>query len=171
MSFRNIEQYKRLFEQGVRVLDNCQYQKALDIFKEVVQLDDNNIDAHVNIVVCYMRMDRSREAIEYGRRLDAYFNAIDEAGRRFLNSEIYATYSSLGWCYFDLDQFENAVSAYTTALSAKERVEDFYMRGYSYYNLYRYDQAKADVYRALKIDPNHSYSLGLLKKIETRANR
>lgn len=78
------------------------YQKAMDDYKKALESEPENVYAHNNLCICLRILGRYEEAIRAGRRGEYYLKEDDSAG----------VYASLGDCYQDIRDYENALDCY-----------------------------------------------------------
>ena len=86
------------------------------------------------------------------------------------NTDVYL-YEHLGDCYIKLEEWQNAVESYTYVVNSKKKAKYskvYFWRGYSYFYLQKYEEAKQDFIKHKEIvskyietygnEPNNSYT-------------
>jgi len=156
------------------------YEAAISAYKKVIELDGNRDDAYYGLGLVYLSMRRFGEAIQplekaiqlnldnkeaYFHIGSAYeelkdFSKAAESYEKYVNSDPKKpgpAYSRLGFCRFELGQFEAAAAAFQEAL--KENPKDLAMNerlAKSYQNSGQYEKAE-EVYKYLaQLSPEYT---------------
>jgi tetratricopeptide (TPR) repeat protein len=100
--------------------------------------------ANFNKGVCLRRLGRLDESIEDLKKAVQLNN--DKAEAR----------NNLGLSYFEKEDFEEAISEFTKAITIEPSTFHLNNRGLAYYHLGLYDESKADYDEAIKKNPDDS---------------
>lgn len=169
---------KALYTQGVKAYENKDLNRALEIFEEIIKIDEANADSYANIAVIKKLQKDYKKAFEYlnsaiklnpknanfhgnmgnllrevndhKNALKAYMNAIK------LNPNDPMNYNNLGIVYENLHDLDRAIMAYKEAV----RVDGGFAKAVNNIGVVLYKQKKykeaADIFEiALKTDPNY----------------
>jgi tetratricopeptide (TPR) repeat protein len=128
--------------------DSIQKQKltyeAIDYFDRAIEIDTGNVDAEINVAVCYYRTNQFHKSVQYSKMAlaknpnntflyvnlaDAYYklNDKDNAEKNYqkgLSSDavIAGTFERLGMIYFERKQYDKAIVVFKKGV---ERFPDF----------------------------------------------
>ena len=144
-----------------------QHEKAIFAFEQALQIAPDSAYAHAYRGLSCLHLGRYQEAV----------HGLERAFRiepKYKNRPWYA--ESLGWCYSNLGQFENALEAYRSAGQLSPIDPEIVLRvGRTLFKLERYQESEATLRRALSLDPGNAdtrYDLALalyqLKKFSWR---
>lgn len=126
---------------NISYVDN--FIKQIEIYKKVLQLDNTNIEALINISDCFLKMKLYDDAKEfalkayslYGKNYDRatvnysciligsknYSEAIEILERMKTNDSVdYLVYNNLGYAYFLSEQYANAFENYNISIIFEE---------------------------------------------------
>jgi tetratricopeptide (TPR) repeat protein len=133
---------KQWFDKGYALVSTGNYQEAIPAYLEVIELEPENVAAHIHLAWAYNGTGQFKAAI-------------DESNRA-LTFEPENEYAFLerGWSYNGLGEYQKAISDLDKALSLNPNDQwVLYHRAWAYNALGNYGQAKRDMDGALKIDP------------------
>jgi Flp pilus assembly protein TadD len=145
-------QAQSLVEKGKELYRNDQDEQAVDIFKQAIQNDPNNAEAHLRLGMSYAALDKKDEADgEYKKAIEVFKKKT--AG----DSKEAESYFYLGEAHSFLHQDEDAVRAYRQATKLNPDDEEaWYRLGMALTRLAQYPEASSAFQKALDIDPNDS---------------
>jgi tetratricopeptide (TPR) repeat protein len=116
--------------------------EAIEEFKEVLEIDPDDAEAHYNLGNAYVDKEMFEEAIS------AYKKAIE------LNPEFIDAYLNLGMVYLNKDLTDDAISLYKQALKLNPNDPFLYYHlGEAYAYKERYDKAVVELKKAVSINP------------------
>jgi tetratricopeptide (TPR) repeat protein len=116
------------------------YVKAIEFLTEARYM----YQAKFNKGVCLRRLGRLDESIEDLK------NAVQLQGDKA------SAHNNLGLSYFEKEDFEEAISEFSKAISIEPHPFHLNNRGLAYYHLGLYDEAKTDYDEAIKKNPDDS---------------
>lgn len=123
------------FNIGFTNFENENYYNAIENFKLALQLDENYIDAHHYIGLCYCEMnDISKGIIELNKVIElsatnSYFDLPD-------------VYYDLGIIYHKKKELEKAIEYFDKAIElAKDYIHAYFAKGFIYNNLKKWELA------------------------------
>lgn len=171
----NLDQFQPMIEQGIQLVENGKHGAAMDVFNEVLALDNNNFIAYNARGNIYTNWQ------EYENSLSDYSNAIDlepfypppyyNRGRVYNNlgrydeaiidlqksielspDEFgYRANGNIGLIYHKMGDYEKALEAFNESMSYDDTKADvFYFRGETYTALEDYNSAIADYQTAIE---------------------
>ena len=132
------------------------YNKAVKLLDEVLNLDSENEEAYYlrGTVYCHLK--------KYPRAIQDLNKALE------LDSEDYMAYNERGDAYYFLHKYEDALNDYNKAIALKPTKEDYYAnRALVYYTLDQYVKALADINKAIELNPNDSYFTDMRDNIKS----
>ncbi|HXG67773.1 MAG TPA: tetratricopeptide repeat protein [Blastocatellia bacterium] len=148
---KDAEQYHRA---GVGYYDSGEYEKAIEAYRQALQLNPDSTDAWYHLGMAYSSLGRYKEAVE------AYSRAI----RR--KPDYAAAHFNLGHAYSNLKQYDNAIKAFQQAIQYEpDNLEAYFALGYAYFDSGRDEKAAATFEEAIRRKPDNPYAyfnLGLL---------
>ena len=138
-----------------------QHEKAIPLYKEIIQINPQNIDesitgdlfpikidAYVNLGSSYNDLNRPHEAIRYHK----------EAMR--LNPNNWMPHFNLGLSYHLLSRFQEAITSYKKSIQIKPEDSRIHNRlGMSYDKLGEYQEAIASYKEAIRLNPKDYMAL------------
>ena len=138
-----------------------QHEKAIPLYKEIIQINPQNIDesitgdlfpikidAYVNLGSSYNDLNRPHEAIRY----------LKEAMR--LNPNNWMPHFNLGLSYHLLSRFQEAITSYKKSIQIKPEDSRIHNRlGMSYDKLGEYQEAIASYKEAIRLNPKDYMAL------------
>lgn len=135
---------EKLVQEGKSALDTKNYLQSEAIWREIIKIEPNHIDAHFYLGKVLYNLGRLKEAV------DTYNHAIK------LDPENAGFYSNLGTALFWIDKFEEATAAYRKALELDPKNTGFYSNlGAALSRLDRFEEATAAYRKILELDPNN----------------
>ncbi|ODS33392.1 MAG: O-linked GlcNAc transferase [Candidatus Scalindua rubra] len=131
-----------LSDRGISYYDKGMINEAIDEFKEVLEIDPEDVETHYNLGSAYADKGMFDEAITI------YKKAIEK------NPEFIDAYLSLGELYLDMDLIDDAISLYKQALNANpdDSFLCFYL-GEAYARNKQYKEAIINYNNAISINP------------------
>jgi|GEM_PF-5965910 len=180
------------YETGRKFFKGREYEKAIDAFSSLIEVEPDNIDAYSMRGLAYGHIFRYLDAIKdfdlviffdsqdfgaYNNRALSYYK-LEEFDRAIedydtaieLKPDEALFYSNRGLCYFHKQQYKKAIDDYNTAIALDGEIEEAHgNRGEAYLALGEYKKALADFNRELEINPldthafaNRAMVLGML---------
>jgi tetratricopeptide (TPR) repeat protein len=160
--------------QGIVFAEQGNHQDAIDAYNRAIELDPNNVAAHIRQGDAYNALGNTENAIAaFTRAIEisptdwAYANR----GTTYTGLEQYElaqadfdraielapdnpyNYFVLGENYSRQEQYEEAIVAYTQAINLEPNFAHFYHgRGYAYNGLGQYEQSVVDFRQAIALD-------------------
>ncbi len=142
------ETEKELFENGVILFKQGQYQDAVDKFSALIEIAPGNADAYKNRGVCYMKQDRYDLAI-------ADFEKAKE-----LFPELKGLYSNLGVAWYYRKEYEKAIQNYDIEIEmAPDNYIAHFNRALCLAELHRDKDALDALARTLDLKPDFYWAL------------
>jgi len=162
---------KLLFEAEI-CSGNDNMQKQVQLYKQVLELDKNNIEALINISDCLLKMKLENEAKTYAYRAyrlqgedddmatvnyscilmeyKDFTKTIEILEKEKLNgSENYLVYNNLGYTYFLTEQYANALENYNISITLEEKNPlAYYNRGNLKYFIFNDEEGIKDLEKA-----------------------
>ena len=160
--WRSLSQYERALadcEQGLRLtvptnashtsllnlrgliyLDRKDYPAAIDVFRQVTELDPDYSSAWNNLAVCLVNQGKYQESIPY------YSKAIE------LNPNS-TNINNRGNQYLRVGKLADALGDFTKLIGLEATADNYVKRGNVHLTLKNYDEAIADFDKALELDP------------------
>lgn len=165
------EQAKRnaqsLVDQGKELYKNDQDEQAVEKFKQAINQDPDNAEAHVRLGMSYAALGNKDEAeVEYKKSVELFKKKIQndpkDGDAFFLSGEAHTF----------LHQDEDATRAYRQATKLKpEDEEAWYRLGMAETRLAQYPEAISAFQKALELDPNDSRASDGLENAQEGAQR
>lgn len=143
-------QAQTLIEQGKELYSNDQDEQAVEKFKQAIERDSNNAEAHLRLGMSYGALEKKDDAdTEYKKAVELFKKKVQA------DSKDSDTYFYLGEAHSFLHQDEDAVRAYRQATKLKpEDEEAWYRLGMAETRLAQYPEATSAFQKALDLDPN-----------------
>ena len=143
-------QVQSLIEKGKELYKNDQDEQAVETFKQAINQDPNNAEAHLRLGMSYSALDKKTESE------DEYKKAIELFKKRIQSdSKDGDAFFYLGEAHSFLHQDEEAARSYKQATRLKpEDEEAFYQLGMAETRLAHYPEAASAFQKALELDPN-----------------
>ncbi|MBU8923465.1 MAG: tetratricopeptide repeat protein [Bacteroidales bacterium] len=155
---RMLSEAKKLNNAGVMSYHNGQYEKALEMFKNAIDLDEDFTEAYNNMGLTYTEMNDEDKATE------AFKKAIE------LNPDLGATYNNLGYVFYRLGSYVEAIEMYNEAIGrSKDNSSAWTNLGNAYYKLDRIEEALEAWNKAVEIDPGNEKAKRNLKRFHAEA--
>ena len=133
---------EELYDRGISYYDKGMIDKAIEEFKEVLELDPDDVETHYHLGNAYADKEMFDEAISI------YKNAIEK------DPEFIDTYLSLGTLYLDMDMVDEAISLCKQAISTNP--DDSFLcfhLGEAYVRNEQYEEAITAFNNAISINP------------------
>jgi tetratricopeptide (TPR) repeat protein len=133
---------EELYDRGISYYDKGMIDKAIEEFKEVLELDPDDIETHYHLGNAYADKEMFDEAISI------YKKAIEK------NPEFIDAYLSLSTLYLDMDMVDEAISLCNQSISANP--EDSFLcfhLGEAYVRNEQYEEAITAFNKAISINP------------------
>lgn len=160
-------QVQSLIEKGKELYKNDQDEQAVDTFKQAINQDPNNAEAHLRLGMSYAALDKKTESE------DEYKKAIELFKKRIQSdSKDGDAFFYLGEADSFLHKDEEAARSYRQATKLKpEDEEAFYQLGMAETRLAHYPEASAAFQKALELDPNDYRATDALENAKEGAQR
>jgi serine/threonine protein kinase/Flp pilus assembly protein TadD len=150
--------YGQWFMKGYTFMELGKFEDAIDCFREVIALDDNQHEAYNNVGVCLIRMGRFEEACHF----------VEKAAE--LKSDYPEAWSNLGGIYERLGRYSEGESASRRAIALRPNsAEALTNLGLNLAGMGHKNEAIRCYQRA--IDDDSSYWLGYFRLANTFAER
>ncbi|MBD3184237.1 tetratricopeptide repeat protein [Candidatus Poribacteria bacterium] len=121
---------RRLYNEGHTAMENMEYTKAIDLFKEVIRLKPDMMEAHFNIGVSYRMKDD----------IDNQIYHFQEAIK--LEPDMPEIHYNLGLAYSDAQRYYEAVEEFKKVIKLKPSFKDAHFQmGKALYKQERYNEA------------------------------
>jgi Flp pilus assembly protein TadD len=165
------EQAKRnaqsLVDQGKELYKNDQDEQAVDKFKQAINQDPDNAEAHVRLGMSYAALGNKDEGeAEYKKSVELFKKKIQN------DPKDGDAFFLLGEAHTFLHQDEDATRAYRQATKLKpEDEEAWYRLGMAETRLAQYPEAISAFEKALDLDPNDSRASDGLENAQEGAQR
>jgi|GEM_PF-1170355 len=133
---------EELYDRGISYYDKGMIDKAIEEFKEVLELDPDDIETHYHLGNAYADKEMFDEAISI------YKKVIEK------NPEFIDAYLSLSTLYLDMDMVDEAISLCNQAISANP--DDSFLcfhLGEAYVRNEQYEEAITAFNKAISINP------------------
>lgn len=150
---RRIAETKKLNNAGVISYHSGQFEKALDLFKKAIEMDEEFTEGYNNLGLTYTEMNEEDKATE------AFKKAIE------LNPDLAATYNNLGYVFYRMGSYTEAIEMYNEAIGRSSDSSSAYTNlGNACYKLDRVEDAIDAWQKALDIDPSNEKAKRNLKR-------
>ncbi len=133
---------EELYDRGISYYDKGMIDKAIEEFKEILEIDPGDVDTHYHLGNAYADKEMFDEAISI------YKKAIEK------NPEFIDAYLSLGMLYLDMDKVDEAISLCKQAISANP--DDSFLcfhLGEAYVRNKQYEEAITAFNEAISLNP------------------
>lgn len=150
-------QAQSLVEEGKELYRNEQEKQAVETFKQAIQSDPENAEAHLRLGMSYAALQQKDEAEgEYKKSIEL-FKKKNSGDSKSGDNKDASSYFYLAEAHSFLHQDEDAVRAYrqATKLNADDE-EAWYRLGMALIRLAQYPEATSAFQKALDLDPNDS---------------
>jgi len=144
----NAETKKEIFDSGVQLFKQGDYQKAIDRFTDLITISPNNADAYKNRGVSYMKVDQFDLAIKDFEKAKDIF------------PELKGLYSNLGVAWYYKKDYEKAIENYNIEIQmAPENSVAYFNRALCLSELNKNKEALDDLTRTLEIKPDFYWAI------------
>lgn len=100
-------------KKGTALLEEQNYEKALDVFQKSVEKDKNLDEAYRGMGIAYYEMESYKESA------DAFECALEQGGK-----ETGTIYNFLGTCYLKLKDYEKALEYYQKGITMEDSSDE-----------------------------------------------
>ena len=139
---------KEIFDTGVSLFKQGQYQAAVDRFTQLIENAPGNADAYKNRGVSYMKLEKFDLAIQDFEKAKSIF------------PELQGLYSNLGVAWYYKKEYEKAIENYDMEIRlAPENAVAFFNRALSLAELNQNDRALADLNRTIQLNPDFYWAI------------
>ena len=139
---------EELFDNGVLLFKQGQYQKAIDVFSELIEIAPDHADAYKNRGVSYMKQQKFDLAIKDFQTAKALF------------PELKGLYSNLGVAWYYKKEYEKAIENYDIELEmAPENYVAYFNRALCLAELGKNDEALEDLEKTLNLKPGFYWAI------------
>jgi tetratricopeptide (TPR) repeat protein len=142
------------YSQGMKLMDDKQYDQAIILFQHAVGLDPVFEPAYINLSMAYIEKNDYKNAM---KNIDAALGVKKDA----------AAYVAYGRFYVAQDKFDKAQSKFNKAIKVDPKcAEAFYYKGQMYEKQAKYEQARIVYNNALVVDPKYEKAKTALLNLE-----
>jgi Flp pilus assembly protein TadD len=160
-------QAQTLIEEGKEFYRNDQDEQAAEKFKQAVDHDPNNAEAHLRLGMSYGALEKKDEADSEYKKSAELFKKNVQADSRDADAYFY-----LAEAHSFLHQDEDAVRAYRQATKLKpEDEESWYRLGMAETRLAQYPEARSAFQKALDLDPDDTRAADGLENAQEGTQR
>lgn len=142
------------FKEGLKYFEAGDMEAAAASFRKAAEKMPQSIEANYNLAICYLRLEKTAEAIDLLEKILHRKNDLPEV------------YLALGEAYFNRQEMEKAISSFKRAQELQPNNERiFYDLGLIYYKIDQLESAISSLEQAIKLNPKFSsayYQLGLV---------
>jgi tetratricopeptide (TPR) repeat protein len=132
-----------LYNHAYETMQNLGYAQAIDLFKAVLELEPDMMEAHFNLGFCYRMQGDSQNQIHH----------FEEAVR--LRPDMPDVHYNLGLAYSDARMYPQAIAEFDQAIELKPSLKDAHFElGTALYKTKNYTDAAAEFKRCLELSPN-----------------
>jgi len=159
-------QAQTLVAEGKELYKNDQEEQAVEKFKQAINQDPNNAEAHLRLGMSYAALDKKDEAEgEYKKSIELF-------KKKTQDSKDGNDFFLLGEAHSFLHQDEDAVRAYkqSTKLTPDDE-ETWYRLGMGEIRLAQYPEAISAFQKALELDPNDTRATDGLENAQEGSQR
>ncbi len=139
-----------------RTINETDPEKAIDLYKQAIQLDPNRAQAFFQLGMLFMKQKKYPDAIKN------FENVIK------LNPELPNTYFNLGYIYAMSKNYTKAEEMYIQAVELKPSYQDeaLYNLALVQSKLHKDKETLANLLKAVRINPNNTLAQNYLKKLK-----
>ncbi len=139
---------EEIFNNGVLLFKQGQYQKAIDTFSKLIEIAPGNADAYKNRGVSYMKQQKFDLAIK------------DFQIAKELFPELKGLYSNLGVAWYYKKEYEKSIKSYDIELEmAPENYVAYFNRALCLAELDKNDEAIEDLEKTLSLKPDFYWAI------------
>ncbi len=147
-AFIHAETEKELFDTGVLLFKQGQYQAAIDSFSKLIEIKPDNADAYKNRGVSYMKQEKFDQAIKDFQKAKELF------------PELKGLYSNLGVAWYYKKEYQKAINNYNIEIEmAPENPVAYFNRALCLAELNRNSEALDDLAKTLIIQPDFYWAI------------
>ena len=155
------------YKQAVAFYNQGNFEKAIQEIKPDIEQNPDWEFGHRLLGLCYLSLDKNALAVSSFKRAAQ------------LESTAFSTYYGLGQAYFNMEQFDNCISALNQAESfaAKEKQPEiqkarvYKLRGSAYYRSEKFSEAVNDLTNALRVSSSDWTDFSMLGASYFQLNR
>jgi tetratricopeptide (TPR) repeat protein len=160
-------QVQSLIDKGKEFYKNDQDEQAVETFKQAINQDPNNAEAHLRLGMSYAALDKKDESEDEYKKAIELFKKRTQSDSKDGDAFFY-----LGEAYSFLHKDEDAARSYRQATKLKpEDEEAFYQLGMAETRLAHYPEAAAAFNKALELDPNDYRATDALENAKEGSQR
>lgn len=151
---------KDLIAEGLKYHDADMYDRAIEKYKEVLNINPLNLEALYEISLTYSKMDSCETSLKYS-----------QIGLDY-DSELFPLFAiGTGNCLDDLGKTKDAIKIYKEAIEIKPDVNLLHFNlGLSYMRLNNLEDAEQCMEESIELDPEHASSHYYLSEIYKQKN-
>ncbi len=139
---------KDLFAAGVLQFKQGEYQQAVDIFSDLINLFPQNADAFKNRGVAYMKLEKFDDAIA------------DFESAKKISPNLKGLYSNLGVIWYYKENYEKAIENYNREIEiTPDNAVAYFNRALCMTELGEIDNALSDLTSAISISPDFYWAI------------
>ena len=139
---------KELFDTGVLLFKQDQYQKAIDQFSELIKRSPGNADAYKNRGVSYMKQEKFDLAIQDFEKAKSIF------------PELAGLYSNLGVAWYYKKEYTKAIESYDVEIQmAPENAIVYFNRALCLAEINQNKKALDDLSKTLELNPTFYWAI------------
>jgi tetratricopeptide (TPR) repeat protein len=150
-----LDKAQRLFDAASKAEDEGNLSKALQLYKEVAEIDKSLPNPLLGIASVLRDQSQWKEAVQIAQKVT----------RRWPDSTAaHIAYSIMGRCYREQEQFLRAERAYRKALAIEQHPWTWILLSKVFLSVGRVDETITSLQNALKVDPDYEeahYNLGI----------
>ncbi len=149
------------------------YEKALYIWQEAVNMSPNFLAAHYWLGITFLNLNKIKKAqekflevLELKNQINDLHNFGSDYEKALIDFDYSLLYDTLGYCYFKEGNLEKAANFYKEAIKINPRFAQAYSNlAGVYFSKKMYKKAESMIKEALKLDPGNKSYKNNLKKI------
>lgn len=146
---------KVLFETGVTLYKQGQYQEAIDLFTALIEIAPDNAKVYKNRGVAFMSLQKMDEAI------DDFHRALS------IRPDLKGLYSNLGAAWHYKGAYEKAITNYDIAIAEEpSRYITYFNRALSLVAVNRLEAAIADLEKTIALYPGFEPALSARREVQ-----
>ena len=135
---------------GIQAQESRDYEKAIELFKKSIELNDKYYKSWLNLGACYLKLNKLDEAKA------ALLQAVA------LSPSDYSAHNNLGIAYSKLSQPEMAIKEFITALNLNPKSANTYFNlGLVFDSISAKDKAYSSFKKAIELNPKYKEKISL----------